>query len=112
MLSVASLRRGRSAKSELEHEAGLSANFKDRKPKPKAKPPAPAASVVPHRRKPKVLKMKNLKVECFIDDAWHPATIKDGDLPYFLPGYDYTIVYDEDKYQETRVYDKTMRLPA
>ena len=62
MLSVvASLRRGRSAKSKLE--SGLSANFKERKPKAKAKPPAPPANVVPHGRKPKLVKMKNLQVE-------------------------------------------------
>ena len=112
---VASLRRGRSAQSTLE--PGLSANFKERKPKAKAKPPAPPANVVPHRRKPKLVKMKNLQVlvECFIDNAWHAATIKDGQISYFLPGYEYTIIYNKDKYQETRVYDKTlrrMRIPA
>ena len=112
MLSdVASVRRGRSAKSTTL-EPGLSANFKDRKPKAKAKPPAPPANVVPHRRKHKLLKMKNLQVECFIDNAWHPATIKDGQTSNFLKGYKYTIVYNEDKYQETRVYDETMRIPA
>ena len=112
MLSaVASSRRGRSAKSKLE--PGLSADFKDRKPtKAKAKQPAPPANVVPHLRKHKLLKMKNLQVECFIDNAWHPATIKDGETSLFLKGYKYTIVYNEDKYQETRVYDETMRIPA
>ena len=46
MLSVvASLRRGRSAQSTLE--PGLSANFKERKPKGKAKPPAPPANLIP-----------------------------------------------------------------
>ena len=111
MLSVvASLRRGRSAKSKLE--SGLSANFKERKPKAKAKPPAPPANVVPHGRKPKLVKMKNLQVECFIDNAWHPATIKDGTTQFFLKGHEYTIIYNEDKYQETRVYDETMRIPA
>ena len=42
-----------------------------------------------------------------------PATIKGGG-PFgkFLKGYEYTIVYNEDKYQETRVYDETMRIPA
>ena len=107
-----SLRRGRSARSTLE--PGLSANFKERKPKAKAKPPAPPANVVPHRRKPKakLVKMKNLQVECFIDNAWHPATIKDGQTFNFLKGYKYTIVYHKDKYQETRVYDETMRIPA
>ena len=113
MLSVVtSLRRGRSAQSTLE--PGLSANFKERKPKAKAKPPAPPANVVPHRRKPKakLVKMKNLQVECFIDNAWHPATIKDGQTFNFLKGYKYTIVYHKYKYQETRVYDETMRIPA
>ena len=48
MLSdVASLRRGRSAKSTTL-EPGLSANFKERKPKGKAKPPAPPANRIPH----------------------------------------------------------------
>ena len=74
MLSVvASLRRGRSAQSTLE--PGLSANFKERKPKAKAKPPAPPANV-PHRRKHKLLKMKNLQVECFIDNAWSERQIR------------------------------------
>ena len=68
--AVASLRRGRSAKSTLE--PGLSANFKEHKPKAKAKAPAPLV-----RRKPKLLKWRKLQVECFIDNAWHPATIKD-----------------------------------
>ena len=111
MLSaVASSRRGRSAKSKLE--PGLSADFKDRKPaKAKAKQPALPANI--KKRKLKVLKAKNLQVECFIDDAWHLATIKGGG-PHgkFLKGYEYTILYNEDKYQETRVYDETMRIPA
>ena len=110
MLSVvASLRRGRSAQSKLE--PGLSANFKEHKPKAKAKPRAPPANI--KKRKLEVLKSKNLQVECFIDDAWHPATIKGGG-PHgkFLKGYEYTVVYNEDKYQETRVYDETIRIPA
>ena len=113
MLSaVASSRRLRSAKSKLV--TGLSANFKDRKPtKVKAKPPAPPANIIKKKRKLEVLKSFNLQVECFIDDAWHPATIKGGG-PFgkFLPGYEYTVIYNEDKYQENRVYDKTMRIPA
>ena len=67
---------------------GLSADFKDRKPtKVKAKPPAPPANI--KKRKLEVLKSFNLQVECFIDDAWHPATIKGGG-PFgkFLPGYE------------------------
>ena len=110
MLSVvASLRRGRSAQSKLE--PGLSANFKEHKPKAKAKPRAPPANI--KKRKLEVLKSKNLQVECFIDDAWHPATIKGGG-PHgkFLMGYEYTVVYNEDKYQETRVYDETIRIAA
>ena len=34
----------------------------------------------------------------YIDDAWHKATIKDGDQ-YFLKGLKYTVIYDSDKYQ-------------
>ena len=111
MLSaVASSRRLRSAKSKPL--SGLSADFKDRKPtKVKAKPPEPLANI--KKRKLEVLKSFNLQVECFIDNAWHPATIKGGG-PFgkFLKGYEYTIVYNEDKYQETREYDETMRIPA
>ena len=110
MLSVAaSLRRGRSAKSTTL-EPGLSANFKERKPKGKAKPPAPPANRIPPRRN-KILKSKNLQVECFIDDAWHRATVKDGNY-LFLKDEKYTVVYNEDGYQETRVFDEYMRLPA
>ena len=112
MLSaVASSRRLRSAKSKPV--PGLSADFKDRKPtKVKAKPPAPPANII-KKRKLEVLKSFNLQVECFIDDAWHPATIKGGgSFGKFLPGYEYTVIYNEDKYQETRVYDETMRIPA
>ena len=104
--AVASLRRGRSAKSTLE--PGLSANFKEHKPKAKAKAPAPLAC-----RKPKRLKWRKLQVECFIDNAWHPATIKDGPADgFFVEGLKYCIVYNEDKYQESRVYDNNMRIPA
>ena len=87
--------------------------------KAKAKPPAPPANVC---RKPKRKLIQapdvltededDLQVECFIDNAWHPATIKDGTTQFFLKGHEYTIVYNEDKYQETRVYDETMRIPA
>ena len=107
MLSVSTSlsRRGRSAKSKLE--PGLPDKFIDRKPA-KAKDKARKKK----DSKPKLVKMKNLQVECFIDNAWHPATIKDGQTSNFLKGYEYTIVYDEDKYQETRVYDETMRIPA
>lgn len=108
--AVASSRRLRSAKSKLV--PGLSADFKDRKPtKVKAKPPAPPANI--KKRKLEVLKSFNLQVECFIDDAWHPATIKGGG-PFgkFLPGYEYTVIYNEDQYQENRVYGEYMRIPA
>ena len=114
MLSVsASLsRRGRSAQSAVE--PGLPDKFIDRKPaKAKAKPAkakAPPGAIA--KRKNEILKCKNLKVECHINDAWHKATIKDGPIPQFLPGYEYTVVYDSDKYQEKRVYDEYMRLPA
>ena len=56
------------------------------------------------------LKCKNLKIECFIDDAWHPATIKDGQSNLYLKGFTYTIVYDKEGYQESRICDNTMRI--
>ena len=109
MLSVvASLCRGRSSKSTTL-EPGLSANFKEREPKGKANPPAPPANLIPPRRK--ILKSKNLQVVRFIDNAWHRATIKDGNY-LFLKGEEYTVVYNEVGYQETRVFDEYMRLPA
>ena len=95
------VRRGRS--TMVEPGGGLDDKFKDRKP---AK-----AKAEPKKRKYTLLKSKNLHVECFIDDAWHPATIKCG-TKYFLEGYEYTVVYDEDGYQEDRVYDEYMRIPA
>ena len=74
-----SLRRGRSACSAPE--LALPATFRDRKPA-NAKATSPSAGRKKTTRKNKILtaplKCKNLKIECFIDDAWHPATIKDG----------------------------------
>ena len=73
-----SLRRGRSACSAPE--LALPATFRDRKPA-NAKATSPSAGRKKTTRKNKILtaplKCKNLKIECFIDDAWHPATIKD-----------------------------------
>ena len=109
-----SLRRGRSACSAPE--LALPATFRDRKPA-NAKATSPSAGRKKTTCKNKILtaplKCKNLKIECFIDDAWHPATIKGGG-PFgkFLPGYEYTIIYNEDQYQENRVYDEYMRIPA
>ena len=106
--SASSSRRGRSAALEPGTAVlltGLSDKFKDRKPAAKAK------AAKPKTRKYKLLKSKNLHVECFIDDAWHPAKIKCG-TQFFLEGYEYTVVYDEDGYQEDRVYDEYMRIPA
>ena len=108
--SASSSRRGRSAALEPGTAAlltGLSDKFKDRKP---AK-----AKAEPKKRKYTLLKSKNLHVECFIDDAWHPATIKcalEEGGEFFLEGYEYTVVYDEDGYQEKRVYDQYMRFAA
>ena len=105
--SASSSRRGRSAALEPGTAVlltGLSDKFKDRKP-------AKAKAAKPKTRKYKLLKSKNLHVECFIDDAWHPATIKCGG-EFFLEGYEYWVVYDEDGYQEKHVYDQYMRLPA
>ena len=100
-----------SAQSALE--PGLPDKFIDRKPaKAKAKaPPPPPLGAIAKRKKCKLLKSKNLKVECYINDAWHMATIKDGER-FFLKGLEYTIIYDSDKYQELRMYDEFMRLPA
>jgi len=61
-------------------------------------------------RKYKILKCHNLKFECFIDDAWHPATIQHGENGLYLLGLTYWIVYDKDGYQESRVCDNTMRI--
>ena len=106
-----SLRRGRSACSAPE--LALPATFRDRKPA-NAKATSPSAVRKKTTRKNKILtaplKCKNLKIECFIDDAWHPATIKDGQSNLYLKGFTYTIVYDKDGYQESRVCDNTMRI--
>ena len=113
--SASSSRRGRSAALEPGTAVlltGLSDKFKDRKP---AKRAAKAKAAKPKTRKYKLLKSKNLHVECFIDDAWHPATIKcalEEGGEFFLEGYEYTVVYDEDGYQEKRVYDHHMRFAA
>ena len=112
MLSaVASSRRLRSAKSKPV--PGLSADFKDHKPTKGQGQAARTASKHQEAQALKVLNSFNLQVECFIDDAWHPATIKGGG-PFgkFLPGYEYTVIYNEDQYQENRVYDEYMRIPA
>ena len=102
-----SLRRGRSARSAPE--LALPATFRDRKPA-KTKAASPSAGRKKATRKYKILKCHNLKIECFIDDAWHPATIQHGENGLYLLGLTYWIVYDKDGYQESRVCDNTMRI--
>ena len=38
-------------------------------------------------RKNKIYKCHNLKIECFIDNDWHAATVKSGQISSFLPGF-------------------------
>ena len=109
-----SLRLGRSARSAPE--LALPAAFRDRKPTSKPKAPPPPPQKVDRKkkvnRKYKILNSKKLKIECFIDDGWHLATILDGDSHLYLKGVKYLIKYVEDGYKEWRMCDDTMRLPA
>ena len=114
---------------------GLPNDFRDCKP-----PAAPASSrrkcnnkkvsrkkknnhtlgLVAHKKKkstsqgtaPKVLRWHGLKVDCFIDNAWHRATVKDGPTSFFLPGNWYTVKFDEDGYVEKYQHGVGMRVAA
>jgi hypothetical protein len=108
-----SLRRGRSACSAPE--LALPATFRDRKPA-NAKATSPSAGRKKTTRKNKILtaplKCKNLEIECFIDDAWHPATIKDGQSNLYLKGFTYTIVYDKDGYHTSLAFSPRFSISA
>ena len=97
--AVPSSRRGRSAKSVLV--PGLSADFKDRKPtESKVNPPATPANI-----KKRKLKVLNRQLQP-AGRVLHPRRLAPRDYggPHgkFFKGYDYTVIYNEDKYHEDK----------